>query len=358
MAYYGGYFGYEEEEGEDADKFYGMYDLHNESEWFYSHSNTRLMGSKEGQRLQIDSMLNNELKDTYFTMLPYEMIEAIFILASRLSKVSERWFYQNYFDVENTKSKRIRHLRLTKEQKKLQSQGELMAGVSREHCPGGLPGFLDRRIIYGNNDASICTKELSECIQFGVKSSEGLQKLYTAVKKWFIWICDHSYLTNWKRLMIVIIKKTIEFDERVGNIMILAAQNKSIDPFKTKDDLECAVRIVKDMRYFISHYTPFVLLTRNDIYYEEYEVARCGRWTGDNTGTHDTVYELLSLTNTPLMDINPRDCYEYEMEVYDPEYFYNTYQNYMRLRSGKVLIPSGRVPKFYWFRDRYIKNFV
>jgi hypothetical protein len=359
MAYYGGHFVYDEEEGPDADKYYGLYDLETKSEWFFSRSNTRRANTKNGCRQRIKSMLNNELKDTYFGMLPYEMIELIFTVAKRLSQFSEREFYQEYFNIENTQTQCIRYLRLSKEQKKFHLQGELHPDISWHHFSHlGLEGSVLRRTVYGFNDASMCFKDLSKCIEMGVNSCDGISLLYTNVINWFIWICDHSYLACWRKLMITMIKKTFEFDDKITELMILVGQNKSIDTFREGEDLNHAKKIVKDMCYFISNYTPYVLLTRNDIYYEELEISRGGRWMGGSYGTHDTVYELLSLTNTSLYDIQHQDCYEYEMALYAPDYFYNTYEKYKRLRSGKVIIPAGRIPKFYWLEDRYINSFV
>ena len=49
---------------------------------------------------------------------------------------------------------------------------------------------------------------------------------------------------------------------------------------------------------------------------------------------------------------------EFEMKLYAPKYYHETYDNYMKLRSGRRLVPSGELPKFYWSAGKYIQRFI
>ena len=67
---------------------------------------------------------------------------------------------------------------------------------------------------------------------------------------------------------------------------------------------------------------------------------------------------IYKLTKKHPNDIDLREAREFEMKTYAPKYYRKTYENYMKLRSGRRLIPVGERPEFYWCAGKYIQRFV
>ena len=107
------------------------------------------------------------------------------------------------------------------------------------------------------------------------------------------------------------------------------------------------------MKYFIESYIPFAMLVRSENYHN------CRESKGLTFDHHkECLYNIFRETRMHPNDINVYDVYEFEMELYDPEYYFNTYLQYKRLRSGRLVIPRGEEPCFYWRGNTYTRRFI
>ena len=49
---------------------------------------------------------------------------------------------------------------------------------------------------------------------------------------------------------------------------------------------------------------------------------------------------------------------EFEMFVYDNDYYLDVYSQYMTLRNKKKMVPPGKTPVYRWYKDQFIKTYV
>ena len=94
------------------------------------------------------------------------------------------------------------------------------------------------------------------------------------------------------------------------------------------------------------------MLTRSDNYYTQAKTL--GILYKD---IMHKIYINSGLDEYEFMDFNIKEIEEFEMKLYAPDYFYNVYQKYTKLRNGKVLIPIGEQPAFYWLGNTYVRRF-
>ena len=105
------------------------------------------------------------------------------------------------------------------------------------------------------------------------------------------------------------------------------------------------------MKYFITDYVPYVLLSRSVLF----SVHNPEENVGNN---YKILYYIKKKFNVHPNSINLEDVKEFEMYIYDSEYYLNIYSNYKKLRNGKIIIPRGQHPNFYWSGDKLIRAFV
>lgn len=284
--------------------------------------------------------------DTYFKYIPNELLLKITNFLIDIYNNDDVSYYWKYFSEEETKPVTLRYLRLTKEQRNNPNISSISLKTSIGDC-------LTRKIM-GQNMASRCYKDFTNAIQFGVKSVDGLNKLFNVFKQWLIWVFDHSYKlqigSRWVDLFEVTIKKTYEFRNHI--IKFKNGEDKS-DNFDTPEKIETALKVLDKMKYFIEYYIPYNILSRRDNFYDV-------RFKNDISldSFKGLLWKLYTLTNVHPNTIDTDIAFEFEMELYAPDYYNNIYKKYMRLRNGKVIIPPGKYPAFFWVGDKYIQYFV
>ena len=339
----------DDDQDENAERYYGRWELDLEWPRFRRESHTRLALSKSNTRTYMVSLLG-ELRGTYFMLLPNELIELILENSRQMEHAEECWYYMNYFSEEETQPQLLRYLRPTAKQKADMNSGGVGGRLVLK--PRETPfGSIKLRGIYGTNSGSLCFNDMRLATETGVKTVEGVQLLYTQIKKWFVWICDQSYLCKWRDLMKTIVQKIHEFER---DILIEKFQKARGDLWKKGRSLQrmdMVHDIIIDMKYFVTKYTPFALLSRSDTFYNVLH-------EGYDLDALELVVDLQIETNVSPSTIDTQEAYEFEMSVYAPTYYQGTYKKYMMLRNGRRIIPQGKIPKFYWHNDRYTQRFV
>lgn len=272
-----------------------------------------------------------------FDLLPLEILEIIFIIVGDLLEDEEKAFYRKYFDKENTETLHIRNIR---SRIPVPERGCIHTKINSPL------GVISVQKIYGTNDASRCYSEISRIIENGIKSVSHLEDLNTMIINWGAWLCDHSYMPRWKRFLSTFIRKIYEFAGELKYIDF--EKHKWIKNERDKDD---AMIVIDNIRYFLEYYLPYIMFTRSKQYISSLEKYISMGFL------KNTVDYLFQETRIHVNSINVPEVYEFEMETYAPEYYYKIYSKYMRLRNGKVIIPPGEKPNFYWIGDRYIQHY-
>lgn len=287
-----------------------------------------------------------ELVGTLFDMLPFEIFEYIIALRTQLLNLDDYNHYMFSFRENESKPNLLRYLRPNQEQKSRIESEKPTALVKDINTP---LGNIKARAIYDNNMASQCYRDVGKAIEMGVGTLEGLKNYQTCVYKWMLWIADHSYMSCWNRLMETIIRKVLEFDRDIYYMSIDTNPNK----FGDADKLLLAIDIVKDMRYLVEVYLPYTLLTRPPSFFKAREDSGI-----EIDSYYRTLYNIYQITRIHPISIYIPDVKEFEMAVYAHDYYYDTYQKHTRLRNGKIVIPKGENPDFYWIGDKYIRHFI
>ena len=116
-----------------------------------------------------------------------------------------------------------------------------------------------------------------------------------------------------------------------------------------------ARKIIDNMKYFVKEYLPYALSCRihNSNFQEALKIHNI-----HYSYYKSLIYTIYEMGGTHPDMVNLYEVYEYEMSIYAPEYYYNTYLSYMRLRSGRIVIPPGEEPMFYWIGNEYVKAFI
>ena len=107
-----------------------------------------------------------------------------------------------------------------------------------------------------------------------------------------------------------------------------------------------------DIKYFLEHYIPYRLLTDSDMFYDSVDMYV------SPSHIFDLLFQIYIITDVHPNEIDLQEVKEFEMRIYAPDYFNNTYKNYNIIDDGSRAIPEGKEPKFYWSSGKYIQRFV
>jgi len=291
------------------------------------------------------SLLKNEFEGTYFEMLPFELIELIMEFARILTNAEDTAYYKKYFSNDESVRAIARSMRVRPWQEIAKKKDPRIKIVTEET----LLGPIQTRLIYKNNMASQCHDDFAKVIVNGVGNPMGFKMLYEAIKKWMVWICDHSHIHQWNQFMDVIFSKVYELNRQLFQL----EDGKIKSDCFSEEDIKETRKVMKNILYFIEDYLPFVILSRSNNYIDEFNKV------GDDDTNHlsDLLSNIFRETMRHPNDIDIEEAYDFEMETYAPDYYYNVYKNYMILRSGRVLVPHGKRPCFFWCGDKYIQRF-
>ena len=317
---------------------------------FCSQSNNSYAMSKDGWKNILYSMFDTITNNTYLGRIPKEIIEIIFEMVRQLDRDSELRFYKNYISRSETHGIVLRTLRASKKD----CENAICDKRIKIHSRETLLGTISERYIYKQNTGRMCHNTLVQILMKGVDTVSGLELFYKMIKDWMVWICFHSYIPEWERLSILIMEKIYEFNNGIYDIYIGKVKK---DGFKTRKDIERANEITTDAVYFIENYLPYNLLTHGELFYEVYHRDEIVLKYYDNP-LAKILYNIYTVTNVDPDSINIDEAYEFEMELYAPDYHRDVFKKYMRLRNGKIIIPKGKIPCFYWHNEKYRKAFI
>lgn len=320
----------------NSEDFYDSIDIG----YFDENSNTNIINYKLYDKILENSILKN-IKGTYFEWIPYEMIRKIISISKKIHCAKEVSYYDWYFNKENTKLEILRYLRW-KPQKPTENLPPGIVTMFTE-----LGSTLGKKIFFKNSSLE-CYEDFSKIIECGLNNIEGIRMLDSVLKNRLIWLVDHSYTLNWSSLIIVTLKKIYDSDNMLDDII-----NNKKESKLNKNDRDEAKNIFNDLKYFIEYYLPYALLSRSDNYY----LLRFENNVPLDS-YHQSLFDIYEITGIHPNTINIEEAYEYEMSIYDPDYYYDIYSKYMVLRNGKRLIPKGSIPKFYWCGNEYIRAFI
>lgn len=354
MALFANNLGYDEADFDFDDKQDEFLNMIN-SDHFYDYSSVVQMTSPNGRQRMINSMMM-ELQNTYFALLPIELINIIFEMERMMEIYGEMHYYSHiYFNDKNTRLKIERILRpTTKQRKLLQETGEVTDLVHISQDDGT---FVYGRAIWKNNIANQITSVFKEmCEAFEKNPADGIKKLFIMLKDHMLWICHHHHHCEWESLMIMIYTKCGDYYDRFSfwRIMQDKLQEADIYPqeFASVEEFNVIWEQICDIKYFLEDYVPYRLLTDSDMFYDSIDmyVSQCHIF--------DILFKVYTITDVHPNDIDLQEVREFEMSIYAQEYYTNTYKKYKTVRSGRRIIPEGKQPKFYWSSGRYIQRFV
>lgn len=325
--------------------FYNAIDL----EKFRKESPTIFMGTKEGKR-KAALVLKKKLEGTYFDWLPLELVFMIFETERQMEIDADIQYYmKHYFTLEQINIETLRYLRPTEYDWQAKERGEA-CDFKMIRSPLGL--IFGRR-IWKPNMAGKCVRDFSDiCIRFDRNKLKGLKMMYNLIVKHALWMCDQSFSHTFKSCLISCYRKTYEFERRLKAYCDGTIDENLPKELASKRAMTAAIRIIDTIKYYLEHYIPYMILTRSDICcdaIDEYTIP--GR-------IRNMLYMIYELTDIHPNTINFREVKEFEMKIYAPKYYKNTYENYMKLRSGTRLIPNGEKPAFYWCANKYIQRFL
>jgi hypothetical protein len=319
----------------DADDYHESIDILK----FFEGSNTEFAMSRVCARQVVAGMVQKgDFVKTYFRLLPIEMIEFIFEMAGKLMECDEYTFYKTYFSPEQTQRHILRQMRVR-------------PGVSdvtgTRYIDVATPiGTIKCRNIYADNAMNKCQTAFSKVVENGIKTIEGITLMKTTMEQWFLWICDHAYSNHWDRFMRVFVKKIYDSEQ---TLWALQNHELRLSNFSTEEQICELEHVIRQMKYFVEYYVPYALLTRSQAYYT----------THPNMESYSKVlFNLFKITGVYPDTIDLDEVYEFEMETYAPEYYFDIYLEYPVAENGVRAIPPGEKPIFYWRGDEYIRTFV
>jgi len=336
-----------------------MYDI--DTVRFYRRSNTQFMECKRGIEATMMAVIKNgDLKGTYLEWLPIELLLIIFKIAQMRAFQNEKEFYRDYFSQDQSERKVIRHLRLRPGDEE-NAKTDIRIRIGDMMMPDG--EIVKCRKIFKNNPAQMCYQDFAEALMKEpnaprMVSLEQLNKIYHCMKQWTVWMCDHYYRPEWARFLRILVTKVTELYDsilRIGYNITHRPENNSPEALVDFDEKK---RVIHLMRYFITDYIPFALLSRGNAFLEaRREIFPRVRSTYDDN-VADILFLIFEVTGRHPDDIDIIDVNEFEMMSYAPDYFYDVYENFMVLRNGKTLVPDGQMPHFFWDCDRYIQRLL
>jgi hypothetical protein len=289
----------------------------------------------------------SQIPGTYFDWLPIELIEMILESLRQQMDFLEVDYYNKYFSASQTDRFIIRSIRASPLERMNKKKGKFLANVEKIDTEQG-PIYMKH--ILKVNGSENCEKDMVTCLDMGVSSVKGMNNFYHKIKKWFIWMCDHSYICKWFNLVKTIIKKTADFNKQLYAIEVGAIESSSPDLMRKSSEIKEIRRILELVEYFIVTYTPYAILSRSDNYFNA--AKKMG------VKYQEILYEIRMNGGYNPSNFDIDAVYNFELSTYASEYYLNVYQKYKVLRNGKVLSPKGKKPMFYWLGDTYVHRFV
>ena len=303
--------------------------------------------SKAGTRQLVSAMVERgDYANTYFSWLPIEIIQMIFDMDMSLMERDEQLYYMRYFSDEQVQGKILRQMRVR--------PGVVDAAGSRYKEMSTPLGTIKCRNVYLDNDVRKCNIAFSSVIEHGIKSIENIRRMKITMEQWFLWVCNHAYLSNWNQFMRVFTKKVYEIDDTLSQ---LRNNKMKLSNFSTPEDITDLEYTVNHMKFFIEDYIPYALLTRSTAYFKCRDHIE-GRSRYEENTFVEMLFNMFTITGRHPNEINKQEAYEFEMATYAPDYFYDVYAKYKRSNDGKLLVPEGEKPVFYWRGGDYVHTFV
>jgi hypothetical protein len=276
--------------------------------------------------------------ETYFRLLPIEMIEFIFEMAGKLIERDEFKFYERHFSPEQSNRHILRQMRVR--------PGVPDVTGTRYKDVATPLGTIKCRNIYVDNDMDKCNRAFSKVVESGLNTIEGVAEMKKTMEEWFLWVCDHAYSDHWGNFMRVFVKKIYQCEEILWD---LQNQRLRLPNFSTEEQICELEHLIRQMKYFVEYYLPYALLTRNQAYYCLHP---------DMKSYSEVLFDLFKITGVHPDTIDLDEVYEFEMETYAPDYYYDTYLKYPVAENGVRAIPPGEKPLFYWRGGEYACTFV
>ena len=320
---------------------------------FYGDSSTVFMNTVEGKREMTHAISRKHLGGTYFEWLPMELIELIFDWERRLEISEDYVFYTEiYFSDEDSVIETARHLRPTRTQRYLAETTGEVTGLDALQTPLG--NTFGRR-IWKNNTAARVAREFRKMVNsFNKDKPRAIGQLFELITKYMMWIVNHSYLCEWNSFMQVIYQKQTEFEERMTMYELFDEYKDEIPQnLETPEQRAPVWENLAKTKYFLEHYVPYALLSHSDVFH-----AAANDTVESQDHVDATLFEIYTMTGVHPNSIDIQKAREFEMKLYAPKYYHETYENYMKLRSGRRVIPSGELPEFYWCAGKYIQRFI
>ena len=317
---------------------------------FYNDSSTIYMNSVKGKRM-IAHAMSKQLNGTYFDWLPLELVEIIFEFERHIEITMDRQFYIRYFSDDDSLILTGRHLRPNHAQRQqIQVTGEV-TGLDIIETPLG--NVFGRR-IRKNNTGALVTRDFQRMISsFDKNKAVGISNLLKLITKYMMWIVNHSYLCEWNAFMRVIYRKQSEFEERLALYEVSEMWDEMPKEMDTPEKRAPVWENLLKIKYFLEQYVPFKLLSQSDAFHY---VVNNNLPPQDHVNT--TLFEIYMMTGVHPNSIDLNKAREFEIELYAPKYYKETYSNYTKMRSGRRLIPEGEKPEFYWCAGKYIQRFL
>ena len=324
------------------------WDFYGDSSTIYMYGNWSI-----GKRLSAHATFGKHLHGTYFEWLPMELIELIFEWERRLEISADYVFYTDYyFSDDDSVIETARHLRPTHKQRyHAEITGEV-TGLDVIQTPLG--NTFGRR-IWKNNTAACIAREFRKMVySFNENKPQAIDQMSKLITKNMIWIVNHSYLCDWNNFMRVIYQKQSDFEERMTMYELFDEYKDELPKnMETPKQRAPVWENLANTKYFLEQYVPYALLSKSDAFHD---AANDTVESQDHINT--TLFEIYMMTGVHPNSIDLKKAREFEMKLYAPKYYDETYENYMKLRSGRRLIPSGEIPEFYWCAGKYIQRFI
>ena len=320
---------------------------------FYGDSSTVFMNSISGKRQIAHAFSRKHLIGTYFERLPIEIIEIIFEWERQLEISQDYIFYTElYFSDDDSVIETARHLRPTRTQRELIATSGEVTGL--DVVQTSLGDTFGRR-VWKNNTAARIAREFRKMVNsFNDDKPKAIDQMFKLITKHMMWIVHHSYICDWNSFMRVIYQKQTEFEERMTMYEFFDEYNDEIPKnMKTLEQRAPVWENLIKIRFFLEQYVPYALLSQGECFHN---AANDVVETQDHIKT--TLFEIYMITGVHPNRIDIQKAREFEMKLYAPKYYHETYENYMKLRSGRRLIPKGELPEFYWSAGKYIQRFL
>ena len=249
------------------------------------------------------------------TNLPYEIIDIICQHLSDIYLYNIDKYYKYYFDININN--------IVYKKTILRSKNSYVFGNNNLTCflNNGwaiLNCLDDKHALFANTGDNI-NKMIKLTAEF----------IFT----WYFWTIDHSYIQKVRDIKEI-------FDDKIYAFYYYDAYIRYEDKI-TPSSWE----LIDDMHMFITNYTEYYYTDNRKPggIYNEFYIKHCP--------------DFDKIRYSYKSNIKYSDIMEFEMYLYDNKYYCNIYTKYMKLRSGKYVIPIGKQPSYYWYGNKLCKNF-